>query len=139
MSEKIGAVNLFALTVAVMLPTAASADDRFASIAVPVRVSFGNYKPAYEALDSAISTKLLRSQLVTPNVDAYRALYVEVRLTRVRGSGQLATVIYSWDRMVISRMRYPCARAQIARCSTAIVKGAERSSYFVRRSSSWHQ
>lgn len=137
MREKIIVATFLAFATGAMFPMAASADEHRPVVAVPVSLDFGDYNPTHEALQNAINDRLMRSTLVTPNADAYRALTVAVRLALVKGKGRIAAVTYSWDRTTIRQMTYPCSRAQISRCSTLIVSGAERASRTVRRSSSW--
>ena len=137
MSRKIAAGTVLALIVEAVFPSAASSDERRKVIAVPVSVNFGDYEPAHEGLQNAVEAKLMKSQLVTPNVDAYRALVVVARLKHVRGRGQTVTVTYSWDRKTIGRAIYACSQSEVGRCSANIVRGAERASATVRQSPSW--
>ena len=137
MHKRIIAATAFALSIVAVVPSAALADENHRLVAVPVSVDFGDYDPAHEALQNAIFHQLTKSPFVTPNVDAYRALRVAVRMTRIKGNRQFVEVTYSWDRKIIRRTILPCSRAQIRGCSTSIVSGAERASHTVRRSPSW--
>ena len=99
---------------------------------MPVSVDFGEYDPARAALMDAVGDRLMDSVVVTPNVDAYRALVVKVRLI-ARDKRRLAVVTYSYNAKLLGRSVFQCSRAQIAPCSIAIVNGAERASLLVRR------
>lgn len=91
-------------------------------------LDFGDYNPANERLLDAIHTKLLASNLVTPNVDAYRALLVEVRFSYRTTHSRWVLVRYYWGSRMLAKAVHACPRAEVATCSSAIVRGAERAS-----------
>lgn len=137
MIARIAAAAVLATAMGVVLPTAASTDGRSDVIAVPVLVDFGTYRPANEAILNAIDDRLRQSRLVTPNVDADLALVVKARFFSTKDHRRMTAVAYSWSGKMLFRTSYLCSKAQIGRCSAAIVRGAEKAAVAIRRSPGW--
>jgi hypothetical protein len=126
-----------AITFAVLsmahVPTVADA-SRGKPISIPVLVDITDYPHATDKLSDAIFFKVMNSKLITPNVDAPDAMIIKLLPPRSVPQKDRVDVLYTWGKRVLADVTFPCAPPQVASCSAAIVKTAERVSRTVRLS-----
>ena len=131
MRRRMTAAITFSMIPMVQAPIAANAAAG-QSITIPVLVATSHYANATDKLSDMIFFKAIKSKLITPNVDAPYAMIIELLSPKSSARKDRVDVVYTWHKRVLGKATFACAAAQVASCSTAIVKEAERVSRTVR-------